>query len=78
MQAKPELATFRLKKGRANQAYVPKPKVEREKPKKEFKPRDKKPHKRPEREARVMSAGVKEHRPEDSPFAILQQLNTKK
>lgn len=84
VQVKPELATFRLKKGRASQNFVkPERKPREERPKKEFKPRDKKPdhkkpHKKPEREPRIMSAGVKEHRPEDSPFAILQQLQAKK
>lgn len=94
VQAKPELATFRLKKGRASQAQTPRPerkpqaerpKFDNDKPK--FKPKDKgeykkKPFKKEERKKeerpREFSAGVKEHKPEDSPFAILQQLKAKK
>lgn len=88
---KPELATFRLKRGKANQAEKPREFKPREKKfnnedKKPFKKDDKKSFKRkeggkPKREERhhdrerVYSSNAKA---EDSPFAILQQLNIKK
>ncbi len=77
-QAKPELATFRLKKGKAFQ------KAQSDKP---FKKADKKPaakfddkkkgkrSKTEDRSPRIMSAQAKTI--EDSPFAILQQLKQK-
>jgi ATP-dependent RNA helicase SUPV3L1/SUV3 len=80
---KPELATFRLKKGKAFE------KGGERKPF-EHKPRDKKPQpdKKPEKKSgkrnkstnrpeKIMSAGPKP-KPEDSPFAILGQLKVKK
>jgi ATP-dependent RNA helicase SUPV3L1/SUV3 len=82
-QKKPELATFRLKKGKASDRPKPpykkqgKPKKpEGEKPEgKKFK--GKKPFKKEDRQPRVMEAKAKTN-PEDSPFAILQQLKDKK
>jgi ATP-dependent RNA helicase SUPV3L1/SUV3 len=83
-QVKPELATFLLKKGKAFEkpaAREAKPRPE----KKEYIPRPKKSdhkkgakhgEKREPRE-RVISAAAKIN-PEDSPFAILQQLKVKK
>lgn len=84
-QKRPELATFRLKKGKASDRPKPpfgkldKPRGKKPEGKPEFredrKPRHGKP-KRPERgerPERVMSAGPK-MKPEDSPFAVLQQL----
>jgi ATP-dependent RNA helicase SUPV3L1/SUV3 len=84
-QVKPELATFRLKKGKAFEkpAFKPAQAV----PKKEAKPHSK-PHnkkhgdKKPRRadrdsEPKIMQSGPKP-KFEDSPFAILQQLKQKK
>ena len=82
VQVKPELATFRLKKGKAFQKPVehkPRPRPEHKEKTKDRRP-DKKTFKRPkpeEREMRVMSANAKT-KPEDSPFAVLQQLKVKK
>jgi ATP-dependent RNA helicase SUPV3L1/SUV3 len=69
---KPELAQFYLKKGKAFE----KPKFKKEqseRPKKNFK-KDK--HKKPH-EPKIIQATVKS-KPEDSPFAILEQLKVKK
>lgn len=78
VQVKPELATFRLKKGKAFQAAAshqsrPKPKAEQEKQK-----RQKKPKKLGKKEhgLRVIETGPKP-KPEDSPFAVLEQLKSK-
>jgi ATP-dependent RNA helicase SUPV3L1/SUV3 len=84
--ARPELATFALKRGRASEKSAPKPKTasgERADNKKPFvkKPRPEKKRekpKKPERpreqsRERTHSIGPKP-KPEDSPFAILQQL----
>ncbi len=74
---KPELATFRLKKGKASEKE--KPKAERaEKPKKESGKRRSRPKvkNKDKNKARVMSAEA-ERKPEDSPFAILAQLKGK-
>lgn len=87
--AKPELATFRLKKGKAvdklqdNKSSTPKKYSKPNKfantdfksEKKKFKPDNKKSdNKKPQRD-RVYIAEAKSN-PEDSPFAILQQLKT--
>lgn len=85
IQAKPELATFRLKKGKAfekPEARKPRPpeQPKAERPQKPHRKPEKKPGKRSkdaERPEKIMSAGPKA-RPEDSPFAILQQLKVKK
>lgn len=68
-QVKPELATFRLKKGKAfaeekKQSAASKPKAKKKK-------QDK-----PKKEPRIMSAESKKD-PADSPFAILEQLKAK-
>ncbi len=86
-QAKPELATFRLKRGKAASAkkeFRPREKREKkefrnsDKPKRDDKPRhkDKKFDKREKRDDgdRVYTARPKVQ--EDSPFAILQQLKS--
>ncbi len=72
---KPELATFRLKKGKASEkASAP----AAEKPKKISGKRRSQPKvkNKDKNKARVMSAGP-EKKPEDSPFAILAQLKDK-
>ncbi|GJL85209.1 MAG: hypothetical protein DHS20C02_09840 [Micavibrio sp.] len=74
---KPELATFRLKKGKAFEAEKP---VHEKKPaykKSEQKP-GKKPKKKapPKKEPRVMQVDAPTN-PDDSPFAILEQLKSK-
>lgn len=74
---KPELATFRLKKGKASEKEQPK--AERaEKPKKASGKRRSQPKvkNKDKNKARVMSAEA-EKKPEDSPFAILAQLKDK-
>ena len=70
-QVKPELATFRLKKGKAFEKEAPRPKRSKkdEKPKKAKGKRNKSTNRSP----KVMSAGP-EKRLEDSPFAVLGQL----
>lgn len=88
----PELALFRLKKGKAN-AKAPRPfnkdkKAFKNKDAQGDKPQGKKPFKKsgpkggkkPQRhdEGRVYSAGPKKAAAEDSPFAILAQLKDKK
>ena len=87
-QPKPELATFRLKKGKAFEKQEARKPVQHHKPQ-EKKPRpDKKQDKKPEKKSgkrnqstnrpeKIMSAGPKP-KPEDSPFAILSQLKVKK
>ncbi len=70
-QKKPELATFRLKKGKASDRPKHAPHKKRDQDKK-----GKKRQGKPEQKPRVMEAGLKA-RPEDSPFAILQQLKDK-
>jgi ATP-dependent RNA helicase SUPV3L1/SUV3 len=88
---KPELATFRLKKGKANDSGRS-PRIERaerpksDKPKFEKKPgdreRDKKAKPRDHKkkfdreEKKPLSFEAKPQHVEDSPFAILQQLKT--
>lgn len=82
-QAKPELATFRLKKGKAHSQGKPfKPKFKKDGQKSEShegkkfrKPKGKKPAPR-DNKPRVITAEPKkkENAFEDSPFAILQQL----
>lgn len=78
---KPELAMFRLKKGKAftkagnagkGLEKPKKPKPER----KEFRKNKPRGEKKPER-PRIISAAAKS-RPEDSPFAILEQLKVRK
>ncbi len=74
--SKPELATFRLKKGKAfKQAGSGKPGFKNAKSSKPNKPKkdDKKKSKRKEKSPRIMSVEAKVN-DEDSPFAILQQL----
>ena len=88
----PELALFRLKKGKAN-AKAPRPFNKDKKPfknkdaqgdkphgKKPFKKGGSKGGKKPQHhdEGRVYSAGPKKAAAEDSPFAILAQLKDKK
>ncbi len=79
---KPELATFRLKKGKASQkssmGNIGAKKTYNSDKKKDFKKKkdfSKKPHKKKERDnsPRVMSVEAKKNA-EDNPFAILQQL----
>ena len=74
---KPELATFRLKRGKASQDKQPAASGKKEfkqGDKKKFKPAKKKKSGAPkEPRERVYKAEV-ESKPEDSPFAILQQL----
>jgi len=80
-QAKPELAVFRLKRGKANQKGAAGRKPAAKKAQGQGKASDdsklrKKPHKKkPKRDEgpRVISTGP-EKKPEDSPFAILEQL----
>ncbi len=70
-QEKPELATFRLKKGKAfekAQSAAKKPFVKKDKPEKSKGKRNKDTNRTP----KVMSAPAKKI--EDSPFAILEQL----
>ena len=81
-QEKPELATFRLKKGKASEKKAPfskkpfvkgKGKPDHKKDKKAYQgKRNKQTHKEP----KVMSAEAKVN-PEDNPFAVLQQLKVK-
>lgn len=77
LNEKPELATFRLKKGKAFEAE--KPAAEK---KKTFTKPDKKPKRKnekkppPKKEQRVMQVSAPVN-PEDSPFAILEQLKKK-
>lgn len=81
-QVKPDLATFRLKKGKAINAGSPSTAKPNKKfadkkfssDKKKFKPKDK--NKKPQGQ-RVYKAEV-EAKPEDNPFAILGQLKTSK
>jgi ATP-dependent RNA helicase SUPV3L1/SUV3 len=74
-QPKPELATFRLKKGKASDR--PKPRKRRDKEAAENKPNAKEKKKlKPDSTPRVMEAKPK-IAPEDSPFAVLQQLKEK-
>lgn len=99
-QARPELATFRLKKGKAfakQEARAPraprkdqdKKKEERggehKKDRKDFKKdfkKGRKPDRRDkghdDREPRIVSSTGPKPKPEDSPFAILEQLRVKK
>ncbi len=76
-EEKPELATFRLKKGKAFEAEKPAAAKKPER-KKDFKKPSQKPVKKkaPKKEPRIMQAGAPEN-PEDSPFAILGQLKAK-
>ena len=75
---KPELATFRLKKGKAfqksgqNAAGAKKPYVKKDHKKSDAKPKGKR-SKTQDRQPKVMSTGP-EKKLEDSPFAILAQL----
>lgn len=75
-QVKPELATFRLKKGKAFEKASAKPAQENRKPKDQKKGKGKR-NKSTNKSPRVMSAEAKSN-PEDSPFAILQQLQAGK
>jgi len=83
--ALPELALFRLKKGKAN-AKAQRPFNKNKKPqdagdnkgKKPFKKDGKKGGKKPQDQGRVYSAGPKKAAQEDSPFAILAQLKDNK
>lgn len=73
-QVKPELATFRLKKGKAfEKAQVKKPYVKKDKPDDAAKDRKGKRNKTTNRTPKIMSTGP-EKKLEDSPFAILAQL----
>lgn len=70
-EEKPELATFRLKRGKASQDKKP---AENKKPfKKKPKSKPAKGKSKKEPRERVYKAEV-ESKPEDSPFAVLQQL----
>ncbi len=81
-QVKPDLATFRLKKGKAINAGqstgAPNKKFSGDKKfssdKKKFKPKGKKAPKKDQGQ-RVYKAEA-ESKPEDNPFAILQQLKS--
>lgn len=72
--AKPELAQFFLKKGKAFEQQKP-----RIHPKSGGKTKDRPQDRKTQKSAepRTMSAGI-QSRPEDSPFAVLQQLKVKK
>lgn len=72
-QEKPELATFRLKKGKAFQKSGGGKPQKKDKPQKPKGKRNKKSNKQP----KVMSAEAKVN-PEDNPFAVLQQLKAGK
>jgi ATP-dependent RNA helicase SUPV3L1/SUV3 len=84
--AKPELATFRLKRGKANQSErpprefrsKPAPRAERDKkPDRPSRPRDKKGRSdRDREEKKPISFEARPSRVEDSPFAILQQMRS--
>ena len=77
-QVKPELATFRLKKGKASgNASSGKPAQKKEASSARKAPKKGKRNKTEQRPKKVMSAEAKVN-PEDSPFAILQQLQAKK
>jgi ATP-dependent RNA helicase SUPV3L1/SUV3 len=83
VQKRPELATFRLKRGKASESYTPKA---RQHPKGNFSSDTKKvpfkkkgkksDKKKPHDKKRVISTGPKP-KAEDSPFAVLQQLKFK-
>ena len=78
-QALPELAMFRLKKGKAN-AKSSRPFNKNKKHKQDGEKGGKKnfkKSKKPNKEGRVYSAGPKKAAEEDSPFAILAQLKDK-
>jgi len=66
---KPELATFAIKSNKAL-----KPKIEQKKPSKKKQQKNKKPHNPPRQ--KIYTAEAK-NKPEDSPFAILEQLKNK-
>lgn len=71
-QEKPELATFRLKKGKAFEKQASggkRPQKQKPKPEKKKGKRNKETHRNP----RIVSVGP-EKKPEDSPFAVLEQL----
>jgi len=72
---KPELATFRLKRGKANQsAQAPRAPKADKKPKKDRSEKRKQQKNRADNKRRVMSAGTFQAKPEDSPFAALADL----
>ena len=78
-QARPELATFLLKKGKASDRPKPPAHARRKQKDEKKKPeQDRQKHRRPkqkkqERKEVILSANVKTN-PEDSPFAVLEQL----
>jgi ATP-dependent RNA helicase SUPV3L1/SUV3 len=76
--SKPELATFRLKKGKAYQSAAPvraeKPKFKKADKKAEKPHKPKKPFKKKEDEPRIMSAKAAPVADEDSPWAALAAL----
>lgn len=79
-EKKPDLATFRLKKGKAIDPKSAEAKNKNKfgdkkfsSDKKKFKPKNKKGKEKREQKERVYTAEA-ESKPEDSPFAILQQL----
>lgn len=72
-QVKPELATFALKKGKASQSAAKPVNTDRKHKKSKDKKGKGKRNKTSNKSPRVMSAEA-EKNPEDSPFAILQQL----
>jgi len=80
-EKKPDLATFRLKKGKAIDSKAPAKNKNKfgdtkfSTDKKKFKPKKNKGKDKREPRERVYKAEV-ESKPEDSPFAILQQLKT--
>ncbi len=80
-QVKPDLATFRLKKGKAiksqSASHSTKSKDAKKfsSDKKKFKPKGKKPADKKPQGQRVYKAEA-ESKPEDNPFAILQQLKS--
>lgn len=81
-QVKPDLATFRLKKGKAASASQPRANKKFadktfSSDKKKFKPKNKKPAGKKPQGQRVYTAEAKTN-PEDNPFAILEQLKTAK
>lgn len=71
-QVKPELATFKLKRGKANQKSVAGGKAKKQK--KDRSEKRKQQQNRKDNKRRVMSAGTFQSNPEDSPFAALADL----
>lgn len=82
-QIKPALATFRLKRGKANKAETANPhsikprSLKKGGPKKDVPSKKQQKQNRDDKKKRVMSAGPLKMKPEDSPFAALAALKDK-